>query len=273
MKKLIPSIATALTLLFSSPAKADDTMGLPSYVHESTSGPEEQVAVLGVNVAFGGLVGCIGAEISGDGCLEGLWRGSLGGFVTYTGMEVGSYAAEIPFTGLLGRSISDLGTSIVSNAAYSRGFIERYETSFGPLFFSIDRNEGFSLYLQPISICAIGYHLFLGHELAPLDSIEDGTLVFYLNRKNNPWNSAGYTQSNIYSYIPGIGNVVRSHEVVHTFQGSRFNWVNDLLPHIWRFRYGAELVQSGLSLQSNINQDFYNYSPIEAEAFVLEKRR
>lgn len=112
-----------------------------------------------------------------------------------------------------------------------------------------------------------------GHEFAPLESIEDGTMVFHLNERNSVPNWDGYTLSNIYAYIPNKGSVARSHEVIHSFQNSRFSWSDDLFPRIWGFRYGSELVNCAFALQSNIDQDSYDYSPLEVEAYMLEKTR
>lgn len=274
MKKWLSSLALSLGLLASSPAEADDADHRPSYAHNDNPIMEEQAAVMGANVALGGIVGCIGAEISGDGCLEGLWRGSLGGFVTYAGMEIGSHNAKVPFTGLIGRGIVDLGSSIISNAAYSREFLERFETSFGPVLFSIDRNEGLNVYLQPVSAGAVAYHLLAGHSIALENSLQDGNISFNLPHRialGSDKIYSGYTLSNIPAYIRN-NDEIRSHENMHTYQSFRFRWVDELMPEVWRFRYGAEAAELLIISPATLfPETTYEYNPLEVEAYIMER--
>lgn len=273
MKKLISSITLSLSLLASN-ANADNYPERDPIDTDDKLG--ERAIVMGTNVALGGLAGCIGAEASGDGCLEGLWRGSLGGFVTFMGMEIGSFNAKVPFTGLLGRGIADLGSSILSNTMFSRDFLERYETSIGPALFSFDRNEGFNLYIQPVALGLAGYHILSGHKILLEDSLQDGTLAFRLNEltpdKSGGLPFAGYTASTIPAYA-NDSTVVRSHENIHTYQMSSVRWADEVVPNVWRFRYGAEALLLLLNAPSDlIGGDFYNYAPAELEAYAMERR-
>lgn len=274
MKKLISPIALSLSLLASN-ANADEYRPRDRIDTDDKFG--ERAAVMGANVALGGIAGCIGAEASGDGCLEGLWRGSLGGFAQFMGMEIGSFNAKVPFTGLLGRGITDLGGSITTNAMFSRDFLERYETSIGPALFSFDRNKGFNLYIQPVALGLVGYHFISGHNLLLEESITDGTFEFELYNLSSslPGGSnsfAGYSLSTILAYI-NQSTVVRSHENIHSYQISKLRWADEVVPNVWRFRYGAEALQALGNVPSEfIGGNAYDYAPAELEAYAMERR-
>ena len=271
MKTVISSAALSLTLLLSNMSKADD---FPEHIADRTNYPRERAIVFGANAGIGAILGCLGAQISGDGCLEGLWRGSIGGTITYFGMEIGSRNEQVPFSGLVGRGINDLGASIVSNAIFSRGFLERYETTFGPLVFSIDNNYGFRTYIQPLATGTVIYHFIVGHDFSLMDSIEDGTLVFRMyepsvSRTGSA--SAGTTNSTIPAYMSSQP-ATRSHENIHTYQLSRMRWADELVPQVWIFRYGAEALSALLSLPANLFEgDAYYYDPFEMEAYAMER--
>src|SRR3989338_4765335 len=156
MKKLLSTLTLGASLLFGNPAKADDIPGVcyedgsvPSHIDCENPSINEHAAVMGANIALGGLLGCIGAELSDGECLEGLAIGASGGLVTFIGMELGSYNREIPFSGAVGRLVNDLGASMIANAMFSREAFQRYETTMGPVVFSFDRNNGTSLGLMP----------------------------------------------------------------------------------------------------------------------------
>ncbi len=272
MKKLLASIALSLGLLYPNNSKAD----IDDY-HRMMDGENDQnerALVLAANTAFGALTGCIGAEISGDGCREGAWRGAIGGALAYAGMELGSYNAEIPFTGLAGRLVTDLGGSIITNAATSRDFLGRYETTLGPLLFRFDNVEGFHTFLMPGSIGGIVYNIVSGHDIDLVASLEDGTVVFSLDSvlsypgAGSVW--GGNSVSNIPSSMEGF-NFLRSHENIHTYQLARLRLLDDLMPDIWVFKYGAELGQALITMPSIAGKDVYENNPAELEAYALER--
>ncbi len=270
MKKLIGTLAAALTLLAARPAKADLVSAVDPLVDNSL---ENRAAVFAANTGLGAALGCIGAEISGDGCLEGLWKGSLGGAVTFAGMELGSYNARVPFTGLAGRQIVNLGSSMTSNAMFSRGLLQRYETDFGPVIFSFDSEEGFRPYIMPLSTGVTVYHLISGHTLDLVQSIEDGTFVFRLDweSRSEILGGGGATISNIPIHVTDY-NIGRSHENIHTYQLSRMRWADELVPELGPIRYGAEALNGSMSLGACIyHGDLYDYSPLELEAYSMQR--
>ena len=266
---MLLSLALPLTLLVSRPAQADFVPREDPPVENSL---ENRAIVALTNTALGAVMGCIGSEISGDGCVDGLWKGGLGGAVTYAGMELGSYNAHVPFTGILGRQIVNLGSSMTSNAMFSRGLLERYETDFGPIVFSIDSNEGFNLGIMPLSTGILGYHLIAGHKLDLLESIEDGTFVFRLDWGDNDlYNTGGYTTSNIPMHITG-NQYGRSHENNHTYQLSSFRWADEIVPELGPIRYGGELLFTAVNVPSMINhEDIYPNHPLELEAYTMQR--
>lgn len=271
MKKLLASAALSLALLYGNNSYASHHA---SHIMDGRHDENDRALVLAGNAGLGALTGCIGAEISGYGCLEGLWRGLIGGSVAYLGIEIGSNNANIPFTGELGRLVNDLGASIVSNAAYSRDFLGRYETSLGPLLFRVDNKDGFDAYILPMAAVGILYNIVAGNGLDLIGSLEDGTVSFIMDDSIG-WSDGlaynGFTISTIPTYVDSNG--VRSHENIHTYQISKFSWTDDLMPEVWRLKYGAEILKGMLALPSNIFEGYvYYYNPFELEAYTMERR-
>ena len=261
----------ALSFLFGNPAKAESVGTIAPVIENDL---ENRVLVAATNTALGAVLGCIGAEISGNGCVDGLWKGSVGGAVTYAGMELGSYNAEVPFTGLAGRQIVSLGSSMTSNAMFSRELLQRYETDFGPIVFSIDRNDGFNLSIMPIATHAFFYNLTMGNNLNMLESLEDGTFVFERNNSstsNSGINYVGNTTSTIPAHLRGY-NSVRSHENIHTYQPSRLRFADELVPQLRGLRYGAEILNALIALPGYLFEgNAYYYTPLELEADSMER--
>ncbi len=282
MKKLLSTIALGAALLFSKPAKAEDIPGvcheqpeLPSHINCENPTIDEMAAVMGINVGLGAAMGCIGSEITGDGCLEGIAKGASGGLITFMGMELGSYNREIPFSGAAGRLINDLGASMVANAIFSRGAFERYETTIGPVLFSFDSNAGFNAALMPISLAGVSYYIFSGNSFDPLASIEDFNLVFYSEKEilipMATLEYTGFTWVNIPAYTRASRSS-RSHENLHTYQLSRLRWIDELVPQIEGLRYGAELANTAIvSYPSLFGTQSYYYHPYELEAYSMSR--
>ena len=262
MKRLISAIAVAFSLIAARPAEAEEPVD---------NDLESRAIVFAANTGLGAALGCIGSEMSGDGCLEGLWKGSLGGAVTFAGMELGSYNARVPFTGLAGRQIVNLGSSMTSNAMFSRGLLQRYETDFGPVVFSLDNYEGFHAYIMPLATGVIFYNFTMGNRLNLIESLEDGTFVFNFDKLSFRGGMLydGNTTSTIPAYLPGYPTA-RSHENIHTYQLSRVRWTDELVPQLDFIKYGAELSNLILIAPSNvIGGNAYHYAPLEIEASAM----
>lgn len=269
-----------------------DYADIPISYGEDYSAVSDHIAVGLANIAIGGLVGCVGAELNHGNwrCLDGLWRGSIGGFVTYGGMEIGARNAEIPFAGLVGRQVANIGSSMIANAAFERGTFEQVETDIGPIQFvynssspspSSPGGSRLTLSIRPLSAIAIGYYaVFIGGRINVVDSIEDGTVSFNFGapgtrslRLGMPKYILGNTVSNIPIYVRGC-NWCRSHEFIHSVQPGRWNLMNDVVSQpLPVFRpWVAEGFNALTALPSNIigSHEAFQYAPMELEAYILE---
>ena len=100
---------------------------------------QDEVAVLALNAALGGVTAGLWQELSGGSFRDGFTGGALGGTVAYAGKRLA--AESFPGAGLLGRQVGATGTSMVRNASDGRGLLDSLRLAVGPLRVYVDPGD------------------------------------------------------------------------------------------------------------------------------------
>ncbi|HUH11634.1 MAG TPA: hypothetical protein VMK65_00935 [Longimicrobiales bacterium] len=135
---LPPVLACAVLAALAAPAAAQrpptavpcpQCIEVPSWVGQFT--------VLAGNAALGALSAGILQELRGGSFRDGFTRGAAGGAVVYAGKRLA--VQEFDGSGLLGRQVAAVGSSMVRNAAEARPALARLWLPVGPVQLTWDR--------------------------------------------------------------------------------------------------------------------------------------
>lgn len=177
------------------------------------------VVSLGVNMAIGGLTGGIGNSARGKSFWRGFALGAGGGAVVYGGKRISG--GGFSYAGLVGRQTSALGTSIVANAAASRGAFQLLVVPIGPTRLYLNRAPGESSRFKidlPATIAALYLGFREGAELDLNRSASAGALVFVQESGELSAGTEFVGVIRLREGYPDLMNRAQAHEQVHVSQ-------------------------------------------------------
>lgn len=144
-------------------------------------------ATLGANAVIGGLTAGIAQASDGKPFWRGFVRGALGGSIVYSGKLVGG--ESFPASGLLGREISAVGSSMVANAATGRGTFEQIVLPVGPIRLHIQPSSSAPIHAR-VDLANLAVTAYTaaqpGLEFDWRSSLSSGTPVF-TDYADRPW--------------------------------------------------------------------------------------
>lgn len=254
---------------------------------------EYRLITLASTLIIDGPIKCgLGAWINDTDFTECIGPALFGGLVDYMGMEIARYN-DTPFVGAAGKLVHDLGVSMSDNAALGIPALDRFQTDFGPVLFSIEHmttNPEFNVYFQIMPAVGIITNFAEGKRFEPLESLYNLTPVFSFDNVTSEHfgtRYAGYTMGNVMAYgrgenVEGYNSgVVRSHEFNHTLTYGNFRFINDLLPSYpmekLYLSFGPDMSTLVLALPSNICfwaegdcYGLYMSNPLEFFAYSMQ---
>lgn len=191
-----------------------------------------------INIGLNGIVGGVGAiinkkdnEKTGKIFLNGFLKGCAAGTLTYSGkLMSGNIGKE---SNLIfawpGKITYWAGNSMMENASMNRPLFEQFNINLGVFRVEYNPSKGnLKAKLLPLSTVAIGYVAFKSKfELEK--TLVTGELIFSSSRFNNlELDFRGFTLGNIIvlnsQYVNDNSTI--SHEIIHVFQNSDFNFIN-----------------------------------------------
>jgi len=269
--------------------------------------------VLGGNMLLNGLMGGYGAHCSlnphskfyrDSNFWEGFKQGLIGGIPLYMGEKMMTFQNEFEYSILIGKQVSDLGTSITYSAALGEMWLKnpRYMTDIGPFVMSWNKQKGLNpeLWIMPGSAIN-SLSAFFRYNLNPEQSLKTGILVFNGELKNtgmyNEEHRPGVHHYNI-TVLPTDKtkkdntpawnyNITLAHEAMHSRQyfmwmplDPTINYYAGKLPGKLKllgyehhpFRFGADvgwIIWEGTGYLSQKAGTPYNYSHSEYLNFNL----
>lgn len=103
-----------------------------------------------IQMAIGdGLIGGIGAAISGGNFGTGFVVGAIGGTVSYAGADIA--AQKFPGAGLVGNIVNSGGQSMIESASSNQAWDSHYEIYFGPLSLNLASGQGATVGISSLS--------------------------------------------------------------------------------------------------------------------------
>lgn len=195
--------------------------------------------VLGSNMIFNAFMGGYGAHKQNSphtkfwkdlNFWKGFKQGAIGGIPVYTGMKIMTFQNEFDYAILLGKQVSDLGTSITYSASLGENWLEnpRYMTDIGPLVFSWNKEKGLKpeLFILPGSVGSLIHYGFYTYDLNLEQSLKTGLFVFDGDPKQNIGGRSvsGRSDINLIIQDPNVVhyNQLLSHEAIHTRNNFQF---------------------------------------------------
>lgn len=129
-----------LLLLTGTPAALVGQEDPPRWQSPTWTG---HITFLGANAFLGGVTAGVLQKVRGGDFRDGFTGGAAGGALAYGGRRL---AVERFYgAGLIGRQVSAVGVSVVSNASEGREHLERLVLPFGPLRLHVDRSAGVTI--------------------------------------------------------------------------------------------------------------------------------
>jgi hypothetical protein len=195
-----------------------------------------------LNALVGGLSAAVVSELRGGSGARAFASGAAGGVVAFLGKEIAGRRFE--GAGLVGRQVAAVGGSIVQNAAYGLGPLDRIEFPFGPVDVLLDtRTRSVSGRLDPIGAGVIVIGVFHPRMYFDANATLSAGIPVFRTRSgmlSAPWSgveSCGLEVASVLfladlgAFDPGTRAAVVAHERVHTLQGDLFQayWGRPLL--------------------------------------------
>jgi hypothetical protein len=99
--------------------------------------------VLGVNMGLGALTAGVSQHLRGQSFWKGLAGGAAGGGVSYLGKRM--VTAEFTASGIAGRELAAVGSSMIANASAGAGVFDRLVFPIGPVRVDVQLRRGFDI--------------------------------------------------------------------------------------------------------------------------------
>jgi hypothetical protein len=230
-----------------------------------------------VNALLGGSTAAIRQKFQGGAFWDGLYKGSIGGSVSYLGKRIGG--ERFDGSGFLGREIAAVGASMVANGSEGRGILGRVVLPFGPLRLYIAPGESSTVRIKIDLPGAVLVGYTATRHSSTIDwrsSLSAGAPVFI--GKTSPY-SAGRQAAGVV-LLRERARYVLAHEQVHIgqYDFSFIAWGTPIERALWdRLPVGAGLgryVDLGLDLVVRAGLDAmlrYDQRPWEWEAHFLSR--
>lgn len=186
-------------------------------------------------VVSGAAIGGLGALLNRDSTeswkaalLRGVGAGAVGGWLQYQGKrQVSKMSARGHLEyAWLARTLHSFGSSMIENAAASRGAFDRFRFNLGFVRFDLDTR---TRHLQPrlLPVALIGtIHVAQWGRLDTRRSLRTGVLTFRARPDDDRVRAFGVTRVNAVLYSPVVEGALFSeviaHELVHTLQYDDF---------------------------------------------------
>jgi hypothetical protein len=189
------------------------------------------------NVAFGGVVGGIGAIINkkktdktGKTFLKGFYKGAIGGLLVFESKNMLKYAEKNKSLSYYWPSkiLNSTGVSIIENAVANRGMLEQVHINFAFNRFDFYTKEKFRVQYRvlPLSLVSTIYN-FSNYQFDIKLTLQTGTIFYYTKNDNQLIHISGVTLfnnvvlDNFYKTInprfPYKYGVI-NHEITHVYQ-------------------------------------------------------
>jgi hypothetical protein len=238
----------------------------------------EDVAILGTNVAMGGLTAAVTAWIRGEDPTRAFLRGAAGGGLVFAGKRLVS--EDFDGAGFLGREVGAVGSSVVANAGLGRGWLEEVWLPLGPLWIQANWHTPERFRLNVWTLGSLAWAL--GRPELELDwgeTLSNGTFVLRSPRhglRSDDEPASGITLGGnvLIGRLPASEHEeVRAHELVHVIQQDFVvrAWSRPLESRGWRELLGRDLPIDLAIVPVLLFPPFLS-DLMEAEADVLESR-
>lgn len=132
IRRCSPVAARRVVLALLSLTLALPTPAAPQVIDPDRPDWVADVGVAGANVLAGALTAGATAALRGESVPDAFWRGAVGGATVFAGKRVA--VTGFGGSGLLGRQIGALGSSVVANAGADRGWLEEVWLPLGPVW-------------------------------------------------------------------------------------------------------------------------------------------
>lgn len=182
-------VATSLTLSLLSPVDAQ-CVGLGCNIPPggNVSGGSH-TAALGINAGLGALTVALGQAIRRDLSWREIAEGAGGGSIVYFGKRTAS--AEFSGSGMLGRQIASVGTSIVANSSRGDPALSALTLSFGPARMEVRLSQASDRIRTRIDAVGAAYIVYSAFQpetrIDWSSSLSAGTAVFVDSSPPEDW--------------------------------------------------------------------------------------
>lgn len=171
--------------------------------------------VLVINSLLGGVTGGVSSLLRGEPLFEGFALGAAGGGLVYAGkrLAVERWAGS----GLVGRQIASVGSSLIGNAATGRGALDRLALGVGPVRVYLGRDRPAPWRIDAPAAGLLLWGLLSDDlELRLPESLSTGAVVFHAERGSaSAWPSTIFFRD---GGDPARREYVLAHESVHILQ-------------------------------------------------------
>lgn len=236
-------------------------------------GQHQERKVLLYNIGFGALTSGIGAAINKPKgknwkpyFVRGLWQGSIGGALHYTGKKTLYLVNREEALGYAwpAKLLHHAGSSIIENAALNEPFLNNWNLDFGPLRFdfSLKGEKPFRARLLPYT--AVSYIQGISHGRFDLSTtLLTGNLA-YRSKYWLPKGVWGQSYGRAFGYLDNEGKYSTiAHELVHQFQYSEHQVFNTWLKPL-------ESKLAGRKIKTLFDKYMYLDIPYFGAIYILE---
>lgn len=223
---LRPKSGLSLVVALSLAGSAVHATGLSAQTREDAS--FEGLGIAATNALAGGVSAAVIAAVRGGDVTDAFLKGAVGGAVVYAGKRV---AVEgFAGAGLIGRQVGALGSSVVANGGWGRGWLDVTSWPLGPLWIEVHGPRPSSLRANVWDIGALAWAIYRPElRFDWRASLSNGAMVFaspYHAVITGDGHAAGFALAGMIVLGPGTDHLpVQAHENVHVIQ-------HDFLLHV-----------------------------------------